>query len=137
MDKAVGDILTQINAAAYVIDCVPNMGPASVAEKCAPLVKQLRAAKPETPIILVEDRRLTNSWIVPSRDRSHTANHAALKKAYETLQKEGVKNLHYISGDHLYGDDTEGATDASHASDLGYMRQADIFEPVIRQALKD
>ena len=41
----------------------------------------------------------------------------------------------YIPGDSLYGDDTEGATDASHASDLGFMRQADIFEPVIRKAL--
>jgi len=83
----------------------------------------------------VEDRRLSNSWITPARAKYHTANHAALKAAYETLQKEGVKNLHYIPGDHLYGDDTEGATDASHASDLGFMRQADVFEPVIRQAL--
>jgi hypothetical protein len=46
-----------------------------------------------------------------------------------------VKGLFYIEGDHLYGDDTEGATDASHASDLGFMRQADIFEPVLRAAL--
>ena len=40
------------------------------------------------------------------------------------------------SGDSLYGTDTEGATDASHASDLGFMRQADIFEPVLRKVLK-
>jgi hypothetical protein len=137
MDKAVGDILTQIDAAAYVIDCVPNMGTADVAAKCAPLVRQIRAVKPETPIILVEDRRLANSWIVPSKYKAHTANHAALKTAYETLQKEGVKNLYYITGDSLYGDDTEGSTDASHASDLGFMRQADVFEPVIRQALRN
>jgi hypothetical protein len=43
--------------------------------------------------------------------------------------------LHYIPGDQLYGTDTEGATDASHANDLGFMRQAEIFEPVIRQAI--
>ena len=135
MDEAVGDILAQIDAAAYVIDCLPDMGPADVTAKCIPLVKQLRAAKPETPIILVEDRRLTNNWIIPTKYQFHTDNHAALKAAYETLQNEGVKNLHYIPGDSLYGDDTEGSTDASHASDLGFMRQADVFEPVIRQAL--
>jgi hypothetical protein len=55
--------------------------------------------------------------------------------AFEALLKEGVKNLSYIPGDHLYGKDTEGATDASHASDLGFMRQAEIFEPVLRKAL--
>ncbi|NDF01317.1 MAG: hypothetical protein EB034_24075, partial [Verrucomicrobia bacterium] len=63
-------------------------------------------------------------------------NHAALRAAYEQLQKEGVTKLSYIGGDHLYGDDTDGATDASHASDLGFLRQADIFEPVLRAAMK-
>ncbi len=135
MDKAVGDYLVQVDAAAYVIDCLPNMGPADVAAKCVPLVKQLRAAKPETPIVLVEDRRNTNDWIIPARQQHHTDNHAALKAAYETLLKDGVKNLSYIPGDGLYGTDTEGATDASHASDLGFMRQAEIFEPVLRKAL--
>jgi hypothetical protein len=136
MDKAVGDFLTQVDAAAYVIDCLPNMQPADVSAKCVPLVKQLRAAKPQTPIVLVEDRRFTNDWITPAKRQFHTDNHAALKAAYETLLKEGVKGLSYIPGDALYGTDTEGATDASHANDLGFMRQADIFEPVLREALK-
>ena len=136
MDAAVGAFLTQIDAAIYVIDCLPNMGPADVRAKCVPLVKQLRAAKPDTPIVLVEDRRMTNDWITPAKAKFHDDNHAALREAFATLQNEGVKNLHYIPGDHLYGDDTEGATDASHASDLGFMRQADVMEPVLRAALK-
>jgi hypothetical protein len=136
MDAAVGDFLTQIDAAAYVIDCLPNMKPEDVTAKCAPLVKQLRAAKPTTPIVLVEDRRFTNSWITPEKARFHDQNHAALKAAYDSLRKDGVKNLHYISGDALYGTDSEGATDASHANDLGFMRQADVMEPVLRAAMR-
>lgn len=136
MDTAVGDLLTEIDAAVYVIDCLPNMQPADVTAKCVPLVKQLRAARPNTPIVLVEDRRFTNEWITPAKKKFHDDNHAALRAAFEQLKKEGVAKLHYIAGDHLYGDDTEGATDASHANDLGFMRQADIFEPVLRTALK-
>lgn len=135
MDKEVGDFLVQVDAAAYVIDCLPNMQPAQVTEKCVPLIQQLRAAKPETPIILVEDRRFTNDWITPAKHKFHTDNHAALRAAYESLVAAGMKNLHYIPGDTLYGDDTEGATDASHASDLGFMRQAEAFLPVLRAAL--
>ena len=135
MDQAVGEFLIQIDAAAYVIDCLPNMGPADVAAKCVPLVKQIRAAKPDTPIVLVEDRRITNDWILPARQAHHTANHAALKAAFETLQQEGVTNLSYIPGDFLYGADAEGATDGSHANDLGFMRQAEIFEPVLRKVI--
>ncbi len=136
MDAAVGDLLAEIDAAAYVIDCLPNMGPADVTAKCVPLVKQLHAARPNTPIILVEDRRFTNDWITPGKKKFHDDNHAALRAAYDQLQKEGVTKLSYIPGDHLYGDDTEGATDASHANDLGFMRQADVFEPVLRAAMK-
>jgi hypothetical protein len=135
MDQAVGEFLTRIDAAAYVIDCLPNMNAAAVAEKCMPLVKQLRAAHPDTPIILVEDRRNTDAWLKASLRLHHDANHAALKAAYEQLVKEGVKGLSYVPGDLLYGDDGDGATDGSHASDLGFHRQADIFEPFLKAAL--
>ncbi len=136
MDAAVGDFLTKLDAAVYVIDCLPNMQPAQVREKCVPLVKQLRAARPTTPIVLVEDRRFTNDWITPAKKKFHDENHAALREAFATLTRDGVKNLHYIPGDALYGTDTEGATDASHASDLGFMRQADVMEPILRAALR-
>ncbi|RCS43259.1 hypothetical protein DTL42_19070 [Bremerella cremea] len=135
MDKEVGDYLVQLDPAAYVIDCLPNMNAAAVTERCVPLVKQLRAARPDTPIILVEDRRNTNDWILPARHEHHTQNHAALKAAYEELKKAGIQHLAYIEGDTLYGDDTEGATDASHASDLGFMRQAEAFKPVLETML--
>ncbi|TWU17385.1 hypothetical protein Pla52o_51890 [Novipirellula galeiformis] len=135
MDKEVGDYLVQTDAAAFVIDCLPNMGPADVTAKCIPLVKQLREAHPKTPIVLVEDRRNTNDWILPNRQAHHTRNHAALKAAHASLVAEGVTNLHYIPGDYLYGDDSEGATDGSHANDLGFMRQAILFEPVLRRAI--
>ncbi len=136
MDAAVGEFLVKIDAAIYVIDCLPNMNAAEVRAKCPPLVKQLRAVRPKTPIVLVEDRRNTNSWILPKRDQHHTDNHAALREVYEALKKEGVANLHYLSGDGLLGDDTEGATDGSHPNDLGFMRQAAVFEPVLRALLK-
>ena len=135
MDAAVGDLLVKIDAAVYVIDCLPNMGATDVRQKCVPLVKQIRVSQPNTPIVLVEDRRSTNSWILPGRDQSHTDNHAALRESFATLQKEGVKNLYYLPGDDLMGGDAEGATDGSHPSDLGFVRHADLFEPVLRAAL--
>jgi len=135
MDAEVGEYLIQIDAAVYVIDCLPNMNAALVSERCVPLVKQIRKAKPDTPIVLVEDRRNTNSWILPSRDAHHTANHEALQTAFKTLRDQGVEGLYYIEGDHLYGDDSDGATDGSHASDLGFMRQAEVFAPVLKEAL--
>ena len=135
MDAAVGDLLVKIDAAVYVIDCLPNMDAAAVTLKCVPLIKQIRAARPTTPIVLVEDRRQTNSWILPALTKSHTDNHAALRACFDALKKDGVKGLYYLTGDDLLGDDAEAATDGSHPSDLGIVRQADRFEPVLRKAL--
>ena len=135
MHKEVGELMVDVDAACYIIDCLPNMNAATVTERCVPLVNQLRKARPDTPIVLVEDRRFANSWLVPGRAKFHDANHAALRKAYEQLKASGVKHLHYLSGDDLLGDDAEGTTDASHPNDLGFVRQADAFEPVLRRAL--
>tara|TARA_B110000467_G_scaffold136298_1_gene133734 strand:- start:152 stop:607 length:456 start_codon:yes stop_codon:yes gene_type:complete len=135
MHKEVGELMVDVDAACYIIDCLPNMNAATVTERCVPLVNQLRKARPDTPIVLVEDRRFANSWLVPGRAKFHDANHAALRKAYEQLKASGVKYLHYLSGDDLLGDDAEGTTDASHPNDLGFVRQADAFEPVLRRAL--
>ncbi len=135
MDASVGEFLIRLDPAVYVIDCLPNMDAKLVTERTIPLVKQIRAARPNVPIVLVEDRRNTNAWIQPARNEHHTANHAALKAAYDTLKKENVAKLFYVEGDKLLGDDGDGATDGSHPNDLGFVRQADAMEPVIREAL--
>ncbi|MEA3213485.1 MAG: hypothetical protein QOE70_6542 [Chthoniobacter sp.] len=135
MDIEVGEFLAQIDPAVYVIDCLPNMAPDEVRQKCPPLVKLLRKARPTAPIILVEDRRWANTWIRPSRQKFHDENHAALRDCYDGLKKEGMEQLYYIEGDPLIGDDGEGSTDGSHPNDLGFMRQTALFEPVLRQAL--
>jgi lysophospholipase L1-like esterase len=136
MHKEVGALMAEVDAAVYIIDCLPNMNAAAVNAHCVPLVKQLRKARPHTPIVLVEDRRFPNSWLVPRAAKIHDANHAALRKAYEQLKAAGVKHLHYLGGDALLGEDGEGTTDGSHPNDLGFIRQANAFEPVLRNALK-
>ena len=56
MEPGVAQHLVGIDAAAFVIDCLPNMTPQQVAERTIPLVRQLREKHPTTPILLVEDR---------------------------------------------------------------------------------
>lgn len=135
MEPEVGALLAEIDAAAYVIDCLPNMVEAEVEERAEALVRQLREARPETPVVLVEDRTYTNSWIMKSKRERHAGSRAALVRAFDALVAADVKGLHYVEGDPLLGDDTEGATDGSHPSDLGFMRQADALEPTLRKVL--
>jgi hypothetical protein len=59
-----------------------------------------------------------------------------LKAAYERLQNSGVKKLYYIEGANLFGDDGEASVDGSHPSDLGFVRQAEIFAKVLGPLLE-
>ena len=136
MDASVGDFLSEIDAAVFVIDCLPNMSPDLVKERTVPLVHRLGEARPGAAIVLVEDRVMTNAWIRPDQAQRHRENHAALRAAFEQLKAENVPRLFYVEGDHLLGDDNDGATDGSHPSDLGFFRQADAMEPVLKQALE-
>jgi lysophospholipase L1-like esterase len=137
MDPEVGDLLAELDPCVYCIDCLPNMEGKAVAERTEPLVRTLRKARPETPIVLIEDRTYANTWLLPSRRERHTGSRAALKAAYERLKADGVKGLHYVEGEHLLGDDDEATTDSSHPSDLGMMRMAESLEPVLRPILAE
>lgn len=136
MELEVGELLTELDAAVFIIDCCPNLSGEDTAARTRPLVKQLRAVRPETPIVLVEDRRYTDAWLITGKGERNDGNHAALKAAFEDLQKDGVAGLYYIAGDDLLGADGEGAVDSSHPNDLGFYRQAEAFAKVLDEVLK-
>lgn len=135
MEPEVGALLAELDPAVYVIDCLPNMVAAEVAERAEPLVRQIREARPGTPIVLVEDRTYGYAWVKASSRERHQTSRAALIRAFDHLVASGLKHLHYLEGAALLGDDDEATTDGSHPNDLGFVRQADAFEPVLRQAL--
>jgi lysophospholipase L1-like esterase len=127
MDPEVASLLAELDPAVYVIDCVPNMGPADVASRTEPLVQRIRKARPQTPILLVEDRTYTNAPLLPALEQRHQASRQALRSAYEALTASGIKNLYYLEGETLLGDDREDTVDGSHPTDLGFMRMADAL----------
>lgn len=101
-----------------------------------PFVRTLRRAHPETPIVMAEDRLYSNGTIVPGPRKRNAENHAALKVAYDHLLADGIKALHYLPGAGQVGDDGEGTVDGSHPTDLGFLRMADAFAPVLAEALR-
>lgn len=136
MEPEVGALLAELDPCVYVLDCLPNMNEEMISERAAPLVRQLRQAHFETPVLLVEDRSFTNTPFFPSHREHHAKSRAALRKVYRELTDSGIENIFYLEGDQLLGLDGEAATDGSHPNDLGMVRYADAYEPVLRSILK-
>ena len=136
MEPEVAGLIAEIPAAAYVVDCVPNMDASSVKARTGPLVRILRAAHPETPILLVNYHDLP----MPAEFASgavarHKALQASLKNEYDKLAAAGVKNLHYLPGDALIGDDGEGTGDGVHPNALGHFRYAEAYIKALKPIL--
>ena len=131
----VANLLAELNPCVYAIDCLPNMNAGMVSERVGPLVRRLREAHPNTPVLLVEDRSFTNSSFFPERAAHHKSSREALKHAYLSLLEAGTDDLYYLDGEYLLGSDGEAATDGSHPSDLGMVRYADAYEPPLRAIL--
>jgi hypothetical protein len=136
MEAEVTKFVREIDAAVFVLDCLPNMTAKDVEERAEPCVRLLRDARPATPILLVEDRNYPDGFLIPSRRERNQTSQAALWGAYERLQQAGVGHLHYLKAAELLGDDGEATTDGSHPSDLGFVRQAKAFEKPLRAILR-
>ena len=138
LEIEVAALMCELDASVFVVDCLPNLGnPTDVASRTPPLVRLLREAKPTTPIVLVEDRTYEYAWIKGGSRRRHAGTRAALRAAFESLVDAGMSRLYYIEGANLLGTDGDGTTDGSHPNDLGFLRQADAMEPVLRKALSN
>jgi hypothetical protein len=127
MDPPVVDILSDIKASFYVIDCLPNMLPKEVTDSVMPMVKKLRLKNPTTPIVLVENIEYARIPFEADLNKLFTEKNQALKTEFDKLVKEGVKNIYYISSANSIGDDNEATVDGTHMTDLGFMRYADYL----------
>jgi hypothetical protein len=131
MEPEVAALLAELDPAVYVINCLPNMNAEEVTERVEPLVQALRRARPQTPIVLLEDRWYANAFLLPGTRQRNETSRAALKAAYDRLLSSSVMGLHYLRGEGQLGADGEDTVDGSHPTDLGFMRMAEALRPVL------
>jgi len=132
MEPEVAELLAELDPLFYVVDPLPNMNGAAVAERGEHFIRVLRNARPQTPIVMVEDRTYTNAWIRPDAQERHRYSRTEFRNVYNRLLASGASGLLYVRGEHLFGDDNDASNDSSHPSDLGFVRMADALEPVLR-----
>jgi lysophospholipase L1-like esterase len=109
---------------------------AQVTQRAVPFVKILREARPNTPIVFVENIAYQGSPYLSDRSKGYMAKNAALRQSYQQMVESGLKSIFYLPGTELLGHDEEATVDGTHPTDLGFMRMADAMEPILRQALK-
>ncbi len=135
MEPELVEFLTDLDPCVYIIDAIPNMNAELIVERAEHFVGCIRKSRPNTPLILMEDRSYANSWIC-DKQRSHNAERrAAFRDVYRRLKESGYTDMHYLYGDTLLGSDDDACVDGSHPTDLGFYRLVDYLEPIVRAVL--
>ena len=96
----------------------------------------MRQAHPETPILLVEHHDYPSpESLLPGENKNILERNVALRAAYGRLVKAGVKQLFYLPGRKLIGDDSEGTGDGVHPNALGTFRYVEAYTAALKDIL--
>ena len=134
-EPEVARLLAELDPAIYVLDALPNLTPQQVVERLPGFIDTLRAARPRTPIVLVEHLLYPNLRFRTEKAADVATANASLRRIYETRRKAGDTLLTLVPSTTLLGTDGDGTVDDSHPTELGFTRMVEGLEPYLRRAL--
>ena len=136
LDPEMFDMMCDIDARLFIIDCIPNMvlSPDRIVPLMTDGVRKLRT-RTSAPILIVEHDGYANQQICESDRLEYQKGNEECRKAYQQLRAEGVKNLWYLSYDDI-NMHPDGMVDCTHSTDLGMMYYANAYLKKIRHILR-
>ena len=134
-------LMTEVDAKLYVLDCLPNLTSGSVSvnelkKRIAGAIHLLQTNKPGIPILLTDHSGYTEEGISDIRKKEYQEVNSALKGTFDSLVAKGVKNIYRLSKEEI-NQDIETMVDGVHPNDIGMMRYADAYEKKIRLILEE
>lgn len=142
LEKEIVELLPQIDAKIYVLDCLPNLitTPERTAEevrtRILESVRTLRQKRPATPILLVEHAGYTDGDINPGRKKAYGEVNEIMRQAFAQLKGEGVGQLYLLPKSQI-NLSADAMVDGTHPTDLGMQQYADAYERSLRTILNE
>lgn len=132
------DLLAEIDAQLYIIDCMPNLpgkdASTVIYDRTLAGIKDLRK-KSKAPILLVEHSGYTNEYSNKDAEESYRVANKELRRAYEDLKVEGIQELYYLTKEEI-GLSMDAMVEGVHPSDLGMQQYADSYIKKIKSILR-
>ena len=138
LESELFDLLSEIDAKLFIIDCMPNLPGKSaevIYDRTLKGVKKLRETS-KAPILLVEHDGYANDVTSEKAEESYRVANTELRKAYNTLQEELIPDIYYLTKEEI-GIPADGMVDGVHSTDLGMQQYADSYLKKIREILHE
>jgi lysophospholipase L1-like esterase len=136
MEPAVIAMLNDVQADAYVLDCIPNSSDAVIRERAVNMIYAIQKAHPGKPIILLNTISREQGFLDNKVGRMVLAQNRAIDSIAKDLLQKKTKDFYFIDTAGFLGDDHEGSTDGVHPNDLGSYRFVERVKPLLVNILK-
>ena len=129
MELPMADLVAEIEASLYVIDCEWNMGAELVRTSYEPFVRRLKALRPDTPVLLC--------GACTERDAPRASEVEARKILARLRAEDPAKwsNWHYLSGVGMLPIDSDCTYDHCHPNDYGFVQMGRVYAETIERIL--
>ncbi|MCC8172355.1 MAG: SGNH/GDSL hydrolase family protein [Parabacteroides sp.] len=137
LESELFDLLAEIDARLYIIDCLPNLSgkerAAVIYDRAVAGIKKLRT-RTQAPVLLVEHSGYTNEFSSAGAEESYRVANRELRKAWQALTDEGVPGVYYLTKEEI-GLSMDAMVEGVHPSDLGMQQYANSYIRKIREIL--
>ena len=146
LEKEVMDLVAEVDAAVYILDCLPNltirtdatynMTAEEVSTRIRNAVYLLKKKHPATPVALAGHPGCTDGSINPTRLKYCEDANRVLTETFTQLKAEGIQELYLIPSED-FEQGIETMVDGTHPTDLGMMLYAKGYEKHLRSILNE
>lgn len=136
MEPAVVAMINDVEADAYLLDCIPNASVQQIKDRTLPMVLAIQKAHPGKPIILLNSITREQGFVDQKMGNMVLAQNKAVDSIAHILIKNHTKDFYFIDVHEFFGTDHEASTDYAHPNDVGFYRFVQNIEPIIANILK-
>jgi|SRR5271157_2676158 len=140
-EPEVADLVTQIDAACFVMDWGANLSAPEeeglINDRYRPFLQKIKDAHPDTPILLVGTQWFGGDPLNGETRRLFQLIRDEIKATYDAEVAEGNTLIEYVDAQTIIGpNDMDCTADGAHANDFGFARYAEVLAPVLKRILQ-
>ena len=138
LEPEVIDLMTEVDAKLYILDCLPNLHPDEddIYSLTIAAVKKLKMKRPMVPIILTSHIGFAYELTNKKRAGLILKLNNEFEKAFNDLKSDGFENI-FLLQKHDLNFDFDMYVDHIHPNDYGMMQYANTYENKIREILDE
>ncbi|MVT10719.1 SGNH/GDSL hydrolase family protein [Chitinophaga tropicalis] len=139
LEPPIIELISEIDAKVYVLDCLPNisgMPPAEIQQRIIDAVKLLRRKRPNTPILLTGHPTASIQMVNTLGGGNYSTANTALADACQQLQQAGIRQLYLLPASDIHFD-LSATVDGVHPGDAGMQAYADAYVKTLRHILQE